>query len=184
MVVTVNYRLGPWGELSLDSGRVSVPCAALLDCTVQVSGNQGLRDQILALTWVQQYIATFGGDPEQVTQYLLFSESKPLVEVTIAGESAGSWSVFHHLLSPGSAGLFRAVIGQAARQRTLMDFMDKITKLFVEHPANCDITVRPAVRHSDLPPGGHLLHQAGGGHQRPAVRGGVRLLGRRGEVGS
>ena len=32
VVVTVNYRLGPWGELSLDSGRVS--------------GNQGLRDQV------------------------------------------------------------------------------------------------------------------------------------------
>ena len=52
VVVTVNYRLGPWGELSLDSSRIS--------------GNQGLRDQILALEWVQKNIHYFGGDATMV----------------------------------------------------------------------------------------------------------------------
>ena len=52
VIVTVNYRLGPWGELSLDSPTIS--------------GNQGLRDQTLALQWVQNNIQYFGGDPAMV----------------------------------------------------------------------------------------------------------------------
>ena len=52
VIVTVNYRLGPWGELSLDSPTIS--------------GNQGLRDQTLALHWVQNNIQYFGGDPAMV----------------------------------------------------------------------------------------------------------------------
>ena len=52
VIVTVNYRLGPWGELSLDSSRIS--------------GNQGLRDQTLALEWVQKNIHHFGGDCSKV----------------------------------------------------------------------------------------------------------------------
>ena len=52
----------------------------------------------MALNWIQENIEYFGGDSSKVT---------------IAGESAGSWSVMHHLLSPESEGLFRAVIGQS-----------------------------------------------------------------------
>merc|ERR1719500_2377378 len=59
----------------------------------RISGNQGLRDQVLALQWVQENIVHLGGNPE---------------EVAIWGESAGAWSVFHHLLAPQSNGLFRA----------------------------------------------------------------------------
>ena len=93
VIVTVNYRLGPLGQLSLDTGLVSgnqvqggwrVP--RLTSCT------QGLRDQQLALHWVQENILHFGGDAARVT---------------IAGESAGSWSILHHILAPGSRGLFR-----------------------------------------------------------------------------
>jgi len=84
IIVTVNYRLGPLGQLSLD--------------TEKVSGNQGLRDQVLALQWIQENIGYFGGDRDKVT---------------ISGESAGSWSVTHHMISPLSRGLFRAVIGQS-----------------------------------------------------------------------
>ena len=78
VVVTINYRLGPLGFLSM--GNEEVP------------GNAGLRDQSLALKWVNQNIANFGGNPGMVT---------------IFGESAGALSVSLHLLSPLSAGLFQ-----------------------------------------------------------------------------
>lgn len=54
-----------------------------------ISGNMGLKDQRLALKWIQQNIHLFGGDPEKVT---------------IMGQSAGSASVTYQILSPGSAG--------------------------------------------------------------------------------
>ena len=62
------------------------------------SGNQGFRDQIAALEWVQSNISKFGGNPENVT---------------IFGESAGSWSVNVLQASPLSQGLFHKVIGQS-----------------------------------------------------------------------
>ena len=52
VVVSINYRLGALGFLSLD-----IPT---------MSGNQGLRDQALALKWVQDNISAFGGDPKRV----------------------------------------------------------------------------------------------------------------------
>uniref|UniRef100_A0A8W7P0T7 Carboxylic ester hydrolase n=1 Tax=Anopheles coluzzii TaxID=1518534 RepID=A0A8W7P0T7_ANOCL len=58
VLVTLNYRLGPLGFLALPS--------------VGIHGNQGLKDQQLALRWVQENIARFGGDPSNVT---LFGES-------------------------------------------------------------------------------------------------------------
>ena len=58
ILVTVNYRLGPLGFLSLDTPRVP--------------GNQGIRDVQLALRWVQERISHFGGDPDRV---VVFGES-------------------------------------------------------------------------------------------------------------
>jgi carboxylesterase type B len=52
----------------------------------------------LALKWVQNNIHHFGGDPSKVT---------------IFGQSAGSWGVLHHILAPGSAGLFSKAISQS-----------------------------------------------------------------------
>ncbi len=61
-----------------------------------ITGNQGLKDQQLALRWVQEHIASFGGNPDKVTLF---------------GESAGASSVVWHILLPGSQGLFsRAII--------------------------------------------------------------------------
>lgn len=70
VVITVNYRLGPYGFFCLDDP--SVP------------GNQGLKDQITALRWIKQNIASFGGDADKVT---------------IAGESYGGGAVDLHLYS-------------------------------------------------------------------------------------
>jgi len=90
VVVTVNYRLGPFGylahpELTAESDYGS-------------SGNYGALDQIAALKWVQTNIAAFGGDPGRVT---------------IFGESAGSWSVCYLVASPLARGLFHRAIGQS-----------------------------------------------------------------------
>ncbi|KAK7793003.1 hypothetical protein R5R35_013184 [Gryllus longicercus] len=81
VVVTLNYRLGALGFLNLG--------------TEEAPGNQGLKDQLMALRWVKNNIAAFGGHPENIT---------------IFGESAGSASVHYHTISPESEGLFSAAI--------------------------------------------------------------------------
>jgi para-nitrobenzyl esterase len=90
VVVSMNYRLGIFGflahpELTKESGR-------------NASGNYGLLDQVAALQWVQNNIAAFGGD---------------LRNVTIFGESAGSFSVCALMASPLSRGLFQRAIGES-----------------------------------------------------------------------
>lgn len=90
-LVTVNYRLGPWGFLAHP--------ALSEETENQSSGNYGLMDKISALTWVQENIAAFGGDPSNVT---------------IFGQSAGSSSVCALMASPLAAGLFHKAIGQSA----------------------------------------------------------------------
>ena len=84
VIVTINYRLGPLGFLS--TGDDNIP------------GNMGMWDQVLALKWVQQNIAAFGGDPDNVT---------------IFGESAGGMSVSYLLLSKAASGLFHKAIVQS-----------------------------------------------------------------------
>jgi para-nitrobenzyl esterase len=90
VLVTVNYRLGPLGYLAHPELTAESPQRA--------SGNYGVLDQIAALKWVQKNIASFGGDPKNVT---------------IFGESAGSWSVNVLVGSPLARGLFHRAIGQS-----------------------------------------------------------------------
>ena len=90
VVVSMNYRLGIFGffvhpELAKESGRNS-------------AGNYGLLDQLAALEWVHDNIAAFGGDPGNVT---------------IFGESAGSFSVSAQMASPLAKGLFQKAMGES-----------------------------------------------------------------------
>ncbi len=98
VVVTLNYRLGAFGyfahpELTEESRRVLGEGGAL-----GASGNQGVLDQLAALRWVRENISSFGGDPDNVT---------------IFGESAGSWSVNALQATPLGKGLFHKVIGES-----------------------------------------------------------------------
>jgi len=90
IVVSMNYRLGIFGffvhpELAKESGH-------------NAAGNYGLLDQLEALKWVHENIAAFGGDPDNVT---------------IFGESAGSFSVSSQMASPLAKGLFQRAIGES-----------------------------------------------------------------------
>lgn len=90
VVVTLNYRLGQLGFFShpaLDAANPNGPV------------NFGLLDQIAALKWVQENIAQFGGDPNNVT---------------ILGESAGAQSVLSLFTSPLAQGLFHKGIAESS----------------------------------------------------------------------
>jgi para-nitrobenzyl esterase len=90
VVVTINYRLGPFGFLAHKSLEAENPH--------HLSGNYGLLDQQAALKWVRRNIAAFGGD---------------LTRVTIFGESAGGISVCLQLTAPGADGLFQRAINES-----------------------------------------------------------------------
>lgn len=100
IIVAPNYRLGPFGFLRHDA----------LAAEDSAAGNYGLLDQRAALIWVRNHIATFGGNPSNVT---------------IAGQSAGAHSVSLHLVAPGSNGLFHRAVMQSGtmsfRMRTAAD---------------------------------------------------------------
>lgn len=85
VLVTFNYRLGPFGFLSTGNSASA--------------GNQALKDQVLALQWIQENISQFGGDPNSVTLF---------------GESVGASAVGLHLVSPRSRGLFHRAIQQSS----------------------------------------------------------------------
>lgn len=93
--VTVNYRLSIFGFMSHPELTKESPHHA--------SGNYGLLDQAAALKWVSENISAFGGDPKRVT---------------IAGESAGSYSVSAQMASPLSRKLIAGAIGESG---SLMD---------------------------------------------------------------
>jgi para-nitrobenzyl esterase len=98
MVVSINYRLGPLGWLAHPLLSAESP--------LDISGNYGLLDQVLALRWVQRNIAAFGGDPGNVT---------------ITGESAGALSVMLLMAAPDARGLFKRAIAQSAYMITMRE---------------------------------------------------------------
>ncbi|PYH91094.1 cholinesterase [Aspergillus ellipticus CBS 707.79] len=84
IIVTINYRVGALGWLTTAN---------------LTTGSYGTRDQILALKWVNEHIAAFGGDPNHIT---------------IFGQSAGGQSVIALLSSSAAHGLFSSAIVQSA----------------------------------------------------------------------
>ena len=87
--ISVNYRLGPLGCLDLSS--LSTP-------DITIDSNLFLRDLVLALQWVRNNVAAFGGDPSNVTVF---------------GESAGAHAVATLLAVPAAEGLFSQVISES-----------------------------------------------------------------------
>ncbi|XP_036329317.1 esterase B1-like isoform X2 [Rhagoletis pomonella] len=83
ILVTIQYRLGVFGFLSLNSPELNVP------------GNAGLKDQVLALRWVKSNIANFGGDTNCITVF---------------GESAGGASTHYMCITEQTKGLFHRAI--------------------------------------------------------------------------
>jgi para-nitrobenzyl esterase len=96
VTVTINYRLGALGFLYLGD----------VDKRYAASGNNGLLDCIMALRWIKQNIASFGGDPDRVT---------------IMGESAGAKLISAVLVSPKSKGLFQQYIAESGSVQCIRD---------------------------------------------------------------
>jgi para-nitrobenzyl esterase len=108
IVVTINYRLGIFGffahpELTEESGHSS--------------GNYGLMDQLMAIRWVRENIAGFGGDPERIT---------------IGGQSAGALSVSALVASPLAKGLFSRATIQSGPPFGLSEFYLRIKEAEAE----------------------------------------------------
>lgn len=90
VVVTMNYRLGPYGFFAHPALTAASPHRA--------SGNYGLADMVASLRWVQSNIAAFGGDPGNVTVF---------------GQSAGAMAIGSLVTSPETKGLIHRAIGQS-----------------------------------------------------------------------
>jgi para-nitrobenzyl esterase len=90
VVVSANYRLGPFGFLALPG--------LTAESAHHSSGNYGLLDQLAVLEWVQRNIRQFGGDPRHVT---------------VMGQSAGGVDACLLMASPLAHGLFEGAIVQS-----------------------------------------------------------------------
>ena len=109
LVVSMNYRLGIFGFFATQELAAEDPHHA--------AGNYGLLDELAAIQWVHRNIAAFGGDPGNVT---------------IFGESAGSFAVSAQMASPLAQGLFAHAIGESggafARKELNFPPLDKFAK--------------------------------------------------------
>ena len=104
IVVTINYRLGLLGFFAHQA----------IDAEGHTNGNYGFMDQQLALKWVNDNIAAFGGDPNRIT---------------IFGVSAGGQSVYANLASPTAAGLFEGAIAESGAYAEFQPYFNFIVSL-------------------------------------------------------
>ena len=100
VVVTVQYRFGPFGYLDF---------SAYSTDERTFESNIGIRDHLAALDWVRRNIAAFGGDPGNVTVF---------------GESAGGSAVLALMASPAARGLFHAAIAQSPAPELVVEAPD------------------------------------------------------------
>ncbi|ALC45325.1 alpha-Est7 [Drosophila busckii] len=100
VLVTIQYRLGAMGFLSLKASGLNVP------------GNAGLKDQVMALKWIKNNCVNFGGDPDCITVF---------------GESAGAASTHYMMLTEQTQGLFHRGILQSGSAIASWAFNGDIT---------------------------------------------------------
>ena len=110
VVVTINYRVGVLGFMNWNE---------ITGGKLPASGNEGILDQMLALKWVQDNIARFGGDPNNVTVF---------------GESAGSMSISCMLSMDQARGLFHKAIMESGGPNVVrpLDTVVKIAGMYLE----------------------------------------------------
>lgn len=128
VVVTINYRLGALGFVEL---------GAFADGSTAFDGNLGLRDVLLALEWVRDNVAAFGGDPARVT---------------VAGESAGGGIVTALLAAPAAAGLFARAIVESSPASSIYG-LDRATRVAERFLAQVGVERGDVARLRDLPVG-------------------------------
>ncbi|MEO7070932.1 MAG: carboxylesterase family protein [Nostocoides sp.] len=124
--VSLQYRLGAAGFAEVE----------------RAPTNRGLRDQVFALEWVRDNVATFGGDPGRVT---------------IMGESAGAMSVADLVASPAASGLFHRAICQSGGANAVCtrDDARRVAAALAEH-----LGVEPTIDGlADVPPADLLAAQ-------------------------
>lgn len=109
ILITINYRLGLFGFLS--TGDDVIP------------GNNGLKDMVLALKWIQQSVSPFGGDSSKVT---------------IFGESAGGVAVQYLMLSPTTKGLYHRAISQSGSALSFWGYNPNPRKSTLEFISSLD----------------------------------------------
>ncbi|CAG9764252.1 unnamed protein product [Ceutorhynchus assimilis] len=98
VVVTLNYRLGPFGFLATEDGLIS--------------GNAGLKDQAQAIDWVHNHISLFGGNPKRVVLF---------------GQSAGGASVGYQLLYKKNEGKIHGAILQSGSPLSSFSYMGDVS---------------------------------------------------------
>lgn len=112
VVVTINYRLGVFGFFSTGDGIAP--------------GNYGLWDQKLSIEWVRDNIASFGGDSNSIT---------------LAGQSAGGFSVALQALHSANRGLFHRIIAESGVSNSIIATTDtaRSTAKIIANLLNCSI---------------------------------------------
>ena len=127
VLVTINYRLGPFGFLKLDDAT---------NGQIKSTGNEGLMDQKLAIEWVKENISEFGGNPENITLF---------------GESAGAWSVALQSSANPEGNLFSKAICQSGGMDAYfsVDRGNKWGELFIKtaHERGFKISDLPILDH-------------------------------------